>query len=267
MGEQSRVASVGIELHVVPVSAPCAAVERGLELKGLAFERAAPAALRVALRLVRLGMRSVPAMLIDDRERVVGARAILRRLDELAPEPVLFPPGGEARALVARAEEWADEVLQPLAKRMLWASIRRDPAALPPYVAGSGLRLPALAVRAVAPAVARVEAAIDDADEGTIRADLRALPGHLDRVDGWIARGVLGGEPPNAADLQIAATTRLLATIGDLAPFLDGRPAQAHARVVFEPQHGATGPGLLPADWLAGSWRERREQSSAAAGQ
>ena len=254
---------MAIELHVVPGSPPCVAVERALELKGLAFERAMPVPLRVALRLVRLGARTVPAMRIDDRERVVGARAILRRLDELAPEPALFPPGGEPRALVARAEEWADEVLQPLARRLLWASLRRDPGALSSYAAGSGLRLPALAVRAAAPALARLEAAIDDADDATVRADLRALPGHIDRVDGWIARGVLGGQRPNAADLQIAATVRLVATIGDLAGFLDGRPARAHAHGVFGPQAGATRPGLLPADWLAGSWREASAAAAA----
>ncbi len=241
---------MGIELRVVPGSPPCAAAERALELKGLAFERAAPAPLRVALRVVRLGGPTVPVMRIHDGEPVTGARAILRRLDELAPEPALFPAGGEALALVGRAEEWADEVLQPLAWRLLWASVRRDPGALWSYAAGSGRRLPALAVRALAPAVARLETAIEDADDGTVRADLRALPRHLDRVDGWIARGVLGGGRPNAADLQIAATTRLLATIGDLSPFLDGRPAQDHARDVFGPQPGGTRPGLLPAAWF-----------------
>ena len=35
------------------------------------------------------------------------------------------------------------------------------------------------------------------------RADIAALPGQLDRVDGWIADGLIGGDEPNAADLQI----------------------------------------------------------------
>jgi glutathione S-transferase len=248
---------VGIELFVVPGSPACAAVERALELKALAFERVALAPpLRVPRRALRLRVRHVPTMRLDDGERVIGSRVILRRLDELAPQPALFPPGGEARALVQRAEEWGDEVLQPLARRLLWACVRRDPGALRTYAAGSGLRLPpAFAIRAVAPAVARVESAINAVDDGTVRADLRALPGHLDRVDDWIARGVLGGGGPNAADLQIAAATRLMATIGDLAPLLAGRPASAHARDLFVPQAGCTRAGLLPADWLAGSRR------------
>ena len=42
-----------------------------------------------------------------------------------------------------------------------------------------------------------------------MRDDLAALPGMLQRIDDWIADGVLGGEQLNAADLQIAASLRL----------------------------------------------------------
>ena len=38
----------------------------------------------------------------------------------------------------------------------------------------------------------------------------RRCPGQLDRVDGWIADGLIGGDKPNAADLQIGSTIRLL---------------------------------------------------------
>jgi glutathione S-transferase len=86
-----------------------------------------------------------------------------------------------------------------------------------------------------------------------VRADLRSLPRHVDRIDGWIAGGVLGGPQVNAADLQIAPTSRLLLTIGDVAPFLAGRPAEAHARALFGTQAGAVPRGTFPADWLAGS--------------
>jgi hypothetical protein len=33
-----------------------------------------------------------------------------------------------------------------------------------------------------------------------VRRDLAALPGILQRIDDWIAEGVIGGEQPNAAD-------------------------------------------------------------------
>ena len=83
-----------------------------------------------------------------------------------------------------------------------------------------------------------------------MRADLRALPGHLDRVDGWIADGVLGGEPPNRADLQIAPTVRLLMTIGDVRPLIDGRPAAQHALALFPDVPGHVPAGVYPPDWL-----------------
>ena len=47
------------------------------------------------------------------------------------------------------------------------------------------------------------------------------------------AEGVLGGETVNAADLQIAPTSRLMLTIGDVRPYFAGRPAEAHAMGLF----------------------------------
>ena len=48
----------------------------------------------------------------------------------------------------------------------------------------------------------------------------------------WIAEGLLGGEQPNAADLQIGSTIRLLMSIGDVRPLIEGRPA-ARARALL----------------------------------
>ena len=80
-----------------------------------------------------------------------------------------------------------------------------------------------------------------------MRADLRALPGHLDRVDGWIADGVIGGEQPNAADLQIGATIALMLTIGDLAPLIEGRPAERPRAAAVPEWAGDVPAGVLPA--------------------
>ena len=246
-------AAVAIDLYVVHGSHPCAAVERALELKGLAFRRIElPPPLHAPLQRLRFGSRTVPAMRLDG-EKVSGSRAILRRLDELRPEPALWPADARARALVERAEEWGDEVYQPIARRLLWGALRRAPDALVSYSERSRIRLPAPAIRAASRAIIRAEVALNDATDGSVRADLRSLPRHLDRVDGWIAGGVLGGATPNAADLQIATTSRLLLTIGDVAPFFSGRPAEAHARRLFDAQPGSTPRGLFPAGWLAGS--------------
>jgi glutathione S-transferase len=241
-----------ITLYVVHGSHPCAAVEKALELKGLEFRRVELLPpLHAALQRVRFGARTVPAMVVG-REKVVGSRAILRRLEELAPEPSLFPTDLELRAEVQRAEEWGEEVWQPIARRLLWPALARAPRALASYQEGSTLpRLPDPVVVALAPAVTAVERRLNRASDGAVRSDLRALPRHLDRIDGWLERGILGGPDVNAADLQIGATTRLLLTIGDVLPLVEGRPAAGHALAIFGPMPGATPPGSLPAAWLA----------------
>ena len=81
------------------------------------------------------------------------------------------------------------------------------------------------------------------------QADLAALPGQLDRIDGWIAEGLLGGTIPNAADLQIGSTIRLLISIGDVRPLLDGRAAEQLVRY-FPPLAGEVPAGVLPGSWL-----------------
>ncbi|HSD82072.1 MAG TPA: glutathione S-transferase family protein [Solirubrobacteraceae bacterium] len=241
------------KLYVVHGSHPCAAVERAFVLKGVPYRRVElPPPAHALVQRARFGRRTVPALELEGGERVVGSRAILRRLEEVAPEPPLFPADPEWRRRVEDAERWGDEVWQPVARRLLWPAFQRCPRAMASYQQGS--RLPALPeplLLALAPVATRVERALNDASDEAVRADLRALPAHLDRIDSWIADGVLGGERPNAADLQIATTSRLLLTIGDVAPAFDGRPARDHALALFPDLHGAVPAGAFPAGWLA----------------
>jgi glutathione S-transferase len=193
----------------------------------------------------------VPALKLDGGEKVHGSRAIMRRLDELVPEPALLPADETARGAVLVAERWGEEVLQPLARRAVWAALKRSPTAIPSYQEASRLpRLPRPVVRVVAPGVIRVEGAVHHAGDAQLRDDLRALPGHLDRIDAYIAAGVMGGAEPNAADLQIGSSLRLLATIGDVRPLLAGRPGEALARRLFGDYPGDVPAGAYPADWL-----------------
>jgi glutathione S-transferase len=181
---------------------------------------------------------------------VTGSRAILRALETRAPEPSLLPAEREE---VERAEEWGDEVLQPLARRIIWAALRRRPAGVMRYAEGADLPVPRWFARVNAPLVAGLAARLNRAGDTDVRADLIALPGHLDRVDRWIATGVLDGDALNAADLQIAASLRLLLTVEDVAPQIDARPAGALARRVFPAFPGGVPAGTLPAGWLPGA--------------
>ena len=71
----------------------------------------------------------------------------------------------------------------------------------------------------------------------------------LDRVDAWIAAGVLDGEQLNAADFQIAPSIGLAMTLDDLRPAIESRPAGELARRVVPDYPGKT-PPILPAAWL-----------------
>jgi glutathione S-transferase len=240
------------KLYVVHGSHPCMTVARALELKGIPFKVVEfPAYSHVAAMRLLFGHRTVPGIRFEDGEKLQGSRAILRRLDEMVPEPALLPADAELRARVLRAEEWGDEVLQPLGRRIIWPAVKRHPQAMPSYLEGSTLpTIPWPVLRLMAPVVTTLESRLNDADEGAVRADLRALPGHLDRVDGWIAEGVMGGERPNAADLQIGSTLALLHTIGDVRPVMEGRPSTDLALALFPDWPGSMPAGVYPAEWL-----------------
>jgi glutathione S-transferase len=239
-------------LHAIPASHPCAAVERALQLKGIPYRRVEqiPALSRLQQR-VRFGSSTVPAVRFADGARVAGSRALMRTLDERVPDPPLLPPpGDESRAAVERAELWGEEVLQPLVRRILWAGLRRAPAAVQTYSEGARLPVPRPVARASAPLVAAVAARMNGAADLTVRADLIGLPTHLARIDRWVAEGVVGGAAPNAADLQIAASLRLLMTVEDLRPRIAARPAGTLAMQWFRSYPGSTPPGTLPRAWL-----------------
>ena len=241
---------MAIKLYVVHGSHPCAAVQRALEIKALDYRLVEwPPPFHVVAQRAKFGGRTVPAVVLETGEKVSGSRAIMRRLEAIAPTPALYPDG-EGRHDILRAEEWGDQVWQPVARRLLWSAFAQDPAVMAGYQPGS--KLPALPVgvlKAVGPLVTRVERRLNDASEPEVRADLRALGNHLDRIDSWVRDGVLGAERPNAADLQIGATTRLLLTIGDVAPVLAGRPAERHARQLWPEWAGAVPSGAYPQRW------------------
>jgi glutathione S-transferase len=240
------------KLYVIHGSHPCAAVERALTLKGIEYKKIEyPPPLHFAIQRLRFGAPRVPSIIFEDGEKLQGSRPIIRRLEELAPEPPLFPADPALRARVEEAERWGDEVFQPIARRLLWPAFARNPRAMTGYQEGGrNPALPEPVLVALAPVVTRIERRMNDATDEATRADLQALPGHLDRIDAWIADGVLGGEAANAADLQIATTLRLMLTLDDVRPLIEGRSAGALALRLFPDHPGRVPAGTLPAEWL-----------------
>jgi glutathione S-transferase len=234
-------------LFVVHGSHPCATVERALRLKGIPYRTVElPPPMHAPIQRVLFGQRTVPALRLNG-EKLVGSRTILRRLEELRPDPPLFPADAGARARVEEAEAWGDETFQSVARRLLWFGMRRNPGAMVSYSETAKPRLPAPVVRISAPLIARAAGRLNNVSQAAARADLEALPGYLDRIDGWIADGTIGGEDPNAADLQISSTVRLLMTLEDLRPTIETRPAGQLALRLFPQVDGRMPAGSLPA--------------------
>jgi glutathione S-transferase len=235
-------------LYVIPGSHPGMAARRMLEMKGIPYKRVdlMPVVARGALKALRFPSNTVPSLRLDG-EKLSGSRNISRRLDQARPEPALFPADPEQRAKVEDAERWGDEVLQSVPRTLLWEAFTKRRSAMHGFQEGAkSPKLPKPVVIAASYAVLPIERRMNGVSDATVRADLAALPGLLDQVDAYIADGVLDGEQPNAADLQIAPTIRLLYAMDDVRPLIAGRPAEAFAFRWLDRPVATVPAGALP---------------------
>jgi glutathione S-transferase len=208
-------------VDVVTLLHPLAVRLRGFHAGG--ETRAAGAQRTLGIRVGDL-LGTVPALACDG-QRVSTNRQIARFLDDRHPEPLLFPADPDRRRAVEEAERWANETLQMAARRITLAWAVRDPAGSSRSAAdgrmGYLLYRRALTRRLITPQIGRVFPA-GPAGEGELLADLSAM---LDRIDAWIADGVLGGAQLNAADFMVAPSLALVLYRPDVLPLFEGRPA------------------------------------------
>ncbi|MFL5820467.1 MAG: glutathione S-transferase family protein [Solirubrobacteraceae bacterium] len=234
-------------LYVIPGSHACRSAILMLEHKQVSYRRVDVVTLlhplavrlrgfdaggetRTAGTLRTLGIRigdllaTVPALACDG-QRVSTNRQIARFLDDRHPEPSLFPADPGRRRAVEEAERWANETLQMAARRIALAWAVRDPAGSSRSAAdgrmGYLLYRRTLTRRLIMPQIGRVFAA-GTAAERELLADLPAM---LDRIDAWIADGVLGEAQLNAADFMVAPSLALILYRPDALPLFEGRPA------------------------------------------
>jgi len=247
------------KLYVIPGSHACRSGILMLEHKGVPYRRVDVVTLThpVQVRLrgfdagsqtriagarrtlpLRFGdlVGTVPALAADG-ERISTNHGIARFLDERHPEPSLFPADPEQRRAVEEAERWANETLQMAARRIALAGALRHPSMVTQGSAdgrmGYLLYRSALARRLIIPIIGRLVFAVD---RTTDREVLAELPAMLDRIDGWIADGVLGGAQLNAADFMVAPSLALILYRPDVLPLFEGRPAlELVDRVLPEP--------------------------------
>jgi glutathione S-transferase len=188
-------------------------------------------------RPLRAGDRygTVPGLAANGR-RVSTSRQIARFLDERHPERPLFPADPDRRRAVEEAEAWANETLQMATRRIALAGAVHDPAMAARSGAGGRmghlLYRRALTRRLVIPMIGRLVFAVDRGGPDPID----DLPAMLDRIDAWIADGVLGGAELNAADFMVAPCLALALYRPEVPPLLEGRPAlELVDRILPEP--------------------------------
>jgi glutathione S-transferase len=149
--------------------------------------------------------------------------------------------------MVEEAESWANGTLQMAARRITLAWAVREPWAAGSATAdgrmGYLLYRRAFARRLLIPLIGRLIFAVDRRADREL---LGTLPGLLDRVDAWIADGVMGGDQPNAADFMVAPSLALMLYRPDVRPLFEDRPAlELVDRLLPEPAvaPGAGSPG------------------------
>ncbi|MDX8152983.1 glutathione S-transferase [Patulibacter brassicae] len=234
-------------LHQLPPSHPCATVRAALRLKGLEAEVVDldMAGHNAAVEEVYgEGRRTVPGLLVDDRP-VHGTVAILRRLEELRPDVAPLYPDPIADR-VREAEDWADGHLQDLGRRLPWGALHFRPERLA-ALAGGGPLDPAgtdYAMRFV-----RAAWKYHGLSAARLAEDLAGLPAVLAQIGELVDEGVLGGEAPNAADLHVGATLRVIAVVGDVRPLVEASPGWSIVERFFRPAPVAIPAGAYPEGW------------------
>lgn len=227
-------------LYGIPGSHAVRTGELMLEHKGIDFRRVnfMPGPHRVLVRVMGFKGDRVPAVKFEDGRRAQGTRDLPRVLDELVPEPRLVPD--DPRAL--EAERWADDVLQQWARRLVASAGAHDPDAL----AGRGAegRLGVLLMGQDVPrrVVARAVLVVFRANRDQLRADRERTGEILDRVDAWIADGVLNGEELRSPDFAVASSLALVEYIVALQPELRRRPLNELIERVFSGRGAARDP-------------------------
>jgi glutathione S-transferase len=147
---------------------------------------------------------------------------------------------------VREAERWGDAELQDLGRRLPWGALHFRPEAMGTFGGADPLD-PAgtdFAIR-----VLRAMWKYHRISAQQLAEDLAGLPAKLDHVDALAEQGIVLNDAPNAADLQIGATLRVLLTVGDLRPLLEERPAEQLARRCFPDYAGDVPAGAFPAGW------------------
>ncbi|HVS66420.1 MAG TPA: glutathione S-transferase family protein [Thermoanaerobaculia bacterium] len=201
-------------------------VASALELKGLAFETVDVKSPR-DLRKWNPVTGKIPVLELDDGERVWDSTFILRRVDELFPEPGLLSTDRATAAAQRQLEDWADESLYWYVMSYRWSPTNAEQS-LREILTG----VPAMMRALAGPYVRRMIAKATRAQGlGRLPEDvlLRELEARLDDLDILLGddQWLVGAQRPSVADLAIAGELRFLGVSEQGRGLVAARPGLA----------------------------------------
>ena len=126
-----------------------------------------------------------------DGRRVQGSLAIARALEELVPDPSLYPSQPAARATADEAERWGESVLQPVPRRLVRWGLGRHLSQRRWFAdVGSPLPAPGLTAVLLTPIVPVFVRQVGASDERVL--DIATGPGYMAEAFARAAREVIG---------------------------------------------------------------------------
>lgn len=248
-----------VTLYGMKHSHPVLAARLMLRRKGIPYNTRdiLPGMHAAVVRFAGFEGGTVPALQVG-RRKVQGTLEISRALDEVFPQRALFPADPGRRAAVEEAERWAHEQMQPIAMRVFrWAGETDNGvrAWMASEVMGwPGARVLGYGFKPVMMYWARVVNARAD----QVCQDLANVTERLEHADQLMHDGVIGNDELNAADCQVYASLRLLASHEDLHAIVTSYGCGRRAlELVPDFPIAAAGerpaspvPAALPAEWL-----------------
>jgi glutathione S-transferase len=239
-------------LYAFDISNPGMSARLMLDRKGIdyRYRKLLPGIHPQLVRALGFSGSTVPALKIHGK-KVQGSREIARHLEQTVPDPPLFPSDPAQRAAVEEAERWGDEYLQDVPRFILRLGGFRDHRLRKAVARAEGIPLPGFNAR-IGKASAWDLGRRSGVTEANTREKIDALPETIEKIDGFIDDGVIGGAEPNAADFQIAGSVRLLLAIEGVNRAIDGSRIAEHARRLLpDPLPGEPLPWVLPSEWLS----------------
>ena len=118
-----------MKLIQIPFSHNCVKVRVALAYKGLKYETQDIAPMDRASVVAASGQGLVP-VIVDGGRAIADSTAILLYLEERHPHPPLLPSRAEDRAECLILEDWADQALMALARRIAYRNVLSRPGKL-----------------------------------------------------------------------------------------------------------------------------------------